>query len=102
MADEQELMDLAQHWAPLFKLMGDRTRLSLLLAMHHRGPGEATVSELAQLVEVSLPTASAALVNLAENNIVEASKEGRVTRYHLVDEATHKLLHHLGGTHAHS
>ncbi|ANR62707.1 hypothetical protein C627_08755 [Corynebacterium glutamicum ZL-6] len=67
----------------------------------NHGPGEATVSELADIVGVTLPTASAALQLLADNGVVESFKEGRVTRYKLVDATTHTLLHHLGGTHRH-
>lgn len=101
MEQQSDLMKLADQWAPIFKLMGDRTRLRLLLALHYRGPGQATVSELAEVVGVTLATASAALQLLAENGVVESFKEGRVTRYQLVDATTHALLHHLGGTHRH-
>ncbi|ALC06027.1 transcriptional regulator [Corynebacterium deserti GIMN1.010] len=101
MENQEHLMSLATDWAPVFKLMGDRTRLRLLLAMHYFGPGEATVSELADIVGVTLPTASAALQVLAEGGVVEPVKEGRVTRYKLVDATTHALLHHVGGIHRH-
>ncbi|BAU95974.1 transcriptional regulator [Corynebacterium suranareeae] len=101
MEHQSHLLQLADDWAPKFKLLGDRTRLRLLLALHYHGPGEATVSELAESVGVTLPTASAALQLLADNKVVESFKEGRVTRYKLVDATTHTLLHHLGGTHRH-
>lgn len=101
MEHQPHLLKLADEWAPTFKMLGDRTRLRLLIALHYHGPGEATVSELADIVGVTLPTASAALQLLADNGVVESSKEGRVTRYKIVDATTHTLLHHLGGTHRH-
>lgn len=93
-------MGLADEWAPIFKVMGDPTRLRLLLAMHYRGPGEATVSELADTVGVRTPTASAALIHLTDAGTIQPHKVGREVRYSLTDSRIHTLLHHLGGTHS--
>lgn len=92
---------LADEWAPTFKILGDPTRLRLLLAMHYRGPGVATVSELAEAAGVRVPTASAALIHLTDAGTVTRTKVGREVRYSLTDPRTHDLLHHLGGTHVH-
>ena len=92
---------LADEWAPAFKILGDPTRLRLLLAMHYRGPGMATVSELAQAAGVRVPTASAALIHLTDAGTVTRTKVGREVRYSLTDPRIHGLLHHLGGTHVH-
>ena len=92
---------LADEWAPAFKILGDPTRLRLLLAMHYRGPGVATVSELAEATGVRVPTASAALIHLTDAGTVTRTKVGREVRYSLTDPRTHSLLHHLGGTHVH-
>lgn len=94
-------VNLAEEWAPIFKVMGDPTRLRLLLAMHYRGPGEATVSELADTVGVRIPTASAALIHLTDAGTIQPHKVGREVRYSLTDPRIHALLHHLGGTHSH-
>ncbi len=98
--DQNPPVDLADEWAPIFKVMSDPTRLRLLLAMHYRGPGEATVTELADTVGVRIPTASAALIHLTEAGIIEPNKIGREVRYSLTNPRIHELLHHLGGTHS--
>lgn len=96
-----ELLELADDWAPIFKALGDPTRLKLLVAMHYQGPANATVSELASLTGLRTATASAALKNLETSGIITAHREGREVRYHLVSENVHEMIHRLGGTHAH-
>lgn len=98
---QDAMVKLADEWGPIFKVLGDPTRLRLLLVMHHRGPGEATVSELADAVGVRIPTASAALIHLTEAGTIQPHKVGREVRYSLTDPRIHELLHHLGGTHSH-
>lgn len=98
---EQQVTALADDWTAVFKTLSDPTRLRLLLAMHYRGPAEATVSELADSAGVRVATASASLVSMADASVIEPVREGRVVRYRLVDDRVHKLLHHLGATHAH-
>ncbi|MEJ5928514.1 metalloregulator ArsR/SmtB family transcription factor [Corynebacterium sp. H128] len=98
----QDLLNLADDWSPLFKVLGDPSRLKLLLWMHYRGPGAATVSELAEATGLRTATASAALKNMEAAGIIRPSKEGRQVRYLLIDDRAHELLHHLGGTHVHS
>lgn len=102
MTDHQDPTErLADEWGPVFKVLGDPTRLRLLLAMHYRGPGEATVTELADMVGIRTATASAALIHMAEAGTIRPHKVGRVVRYRLTDPRIHELLHHLGGTHSH-
>lgn len=98
---QEATVELADEWGPVFKVLGDSTRLRLLLAMHYRGPGEATVSELAEAVGVRTATASAALIHMTEAGMIQPHKVGRVVRYSLTDPRIHELLHHLGGTHSH-
>lgn len=98
---EHQVTALADDWAGVFKTLSDPTRLRLLLAMHYRGPAEATVSELAAAAGVRVATASASLVSMSEANVIEPVRQGRVVRYRLVDDQVHRLLHHLGATHAH-
>ncbi|HZK32586.1 MAG TPA: metalloregulator ArsR/SmtB family transcription factor, partial [Corynebacterium sp.] len=96
----EPLLDLAEEWSPLFKLLGDPTRLRLLLAMHYLGPGQATVGELAELTELRVATASAALTHMAGVGVIRAERQGREVRYALVDVHAHEVLHYLGATHA--
>lgn len=94
------LLDLAEEWSPLFKLLGDPTRLRLLLAMHYVGSGEASVGELAELTDIRVPTASAALTHMATAGVLAAERRGREVRYSLVDQHAHDVLHYLGATHS--
>ncbi|QGU05631.1 ArsR/SmtB family transcription factor [Corynebacterium comes] len=98
---QETTLKLADEWGPIFKVLGDPTRLRLLLAMHYRGQGEASVTELAEAVGVRTATASAALVHMTEAGTIQPHKVGRVVRYSLTDPRIHELLHHLGGTHSH-
>ncbi|AKK04323.1 ArsR/SmtB family transcription factor [Corynebacterium epidermidicanis] len=94
-------LPLADEWSPIFKLLGDPSRLRLLLAMHYCGPANATVSELAELTSLRTATASAALKHMEANGVVAAVRSGREVRYRLISAPVHELLHHLGGTHRH-
>lgn len=95
------LCALSDEWSGTFRLLGDPTRLRLLTLLHYAGPGALTMSELAERAEVKPATASAALRLLTTAGIVTATRDGRMMRYALTDERVHRLLHHLGGTHAH-
>lgn len=95
------LCALSDEWAGTFRLLGDPTRLRLLTLLHYAGPGALTMSELAERAGVRAATASAALRLLTTAGIVTATRDGRRMRYALTDERVHRLLHHLGGTHAH-
>lgn len=97
---DTEHLRLAEDWAPVFHALGDPTRLKLLLAMHYFGAGAASVTQLSQAASVRPATASAALNKLADAGVVRAAREGRHVRYALVDERVHRLLHHVGATHA--
>ena len=92
---------LSDDWADTFRLLGDPTRLRLLTLLHYEGPGTLSMSELADRAGVKTATASAALRLLTTAGIVTATRDGRMMRYALTDERVHRLLHHLGGTHAH-
>lgn len=96
-----EALDLADTWHPVFKLLGDRTRLRLLVALHHGGPSKRTVQELADVTETRVVTASAALNLMSDAGIVQAERQGREMRYSLVDPQVHQVLHHIGALHEH-
>jgi DNA-binding transcriptional ArsR family regulator len=91
-------------WARRFHLLGDPTRLALLLAIRHAGP--IAVSDLAVAVGVSGAATSHALRLLRTEGAVVAQREGRVIRYALGDDELRELLdrvhpdpelHHLVG-----
>lgn len=84
-------------WAGRFDLLGDPTRLRLLMHMHHH-PG-APVVDLAGAAGISQATASQALKVLRGQGWVEAVRDGRLMRYQLVDEMAHRVLHLMGQHH---
>ena len=84
-------------WAVLFDLLGDPTRLRLLVHMHRR-PG-ASVAALAEAAGTSQATASQALKVLRGQGWVRAERDGRLMRYVLVDEMAHRVLHLMGQHH---
>ena len=86
-----------QAWASVFTLLGDHTRLRLLMAMHH-SPSQ-TVTELANAAAIHRDTASQALKVLREQGWVRAERDGRQMRYTLVDVTTHRVLHFMGQRH---
>lgn len=65
---------------PLFKALGDPTRLTILLALAAR-PLERSVSELGLCCPVDLSVVSRHLRTLREAGVVEARKEGKEVRY---------------------
>ncbi|MBF4552763.1 ArsR/SmtB family transcription factor [Corynebacterium suicordis] len=94
-------LNLADSWHLLFKLLGDRTRLRLLVALHHGGPSQRTVQELADVTETRVVTASAALNLMANAGLIQAERHGREMRYSLVDPQVHQVLHDIGALHGH-
>jgi len=98
--DVDQMRALSDEWAGTFRLLGDSTRLRLLTLLHYEGPGTLSMSELAERAGVRTATASAALRLLMTAGVVTAHRDGKMQRYALVDERVHRLLHHLGGTHA--
>lgn len=91
--------DDIEGWAALFDLLGDPTRLRLMVYMHRR-PG-APVGELAQAAGTSQATASQALKVLRGQGWVRAARDGRLMRYTLVDDMAHRVLHLMGQHHEH-
>jgi DNA-binding transcriptional ArsR family regulator len=73
-----------------FSLLGDPTRLTLLLAIYHAGP--ISVSDLAVAGNLHDTTVSQALRILRAASMVTPVRDGRVVRYQLADERTGKLL----------
>jgi DNA-binding transcriptional ArsR family regulator len=66
-----------------FGLLSDPTRLRLVSVLHD--VGDATVGELADATEISLPNASQHLARLAAGGIVDRRREGKTVRYWISD-----------------
>jgi ArsR family transcriptional regulator, lead/cadmium/zinc/bismuth-responsive transcriptional repressor len=86
---------VVQRVAQRFALLGDPTRLTLLLCMQAAGP--IAVTDLAVATGFNDATVSQALRLLRAHGAVAAARHGRIMRYHLADPALAALL---GGTEA--
>jgi DNA-binding transcriptional ArsR family regulator len=82
--------DNVASWATRFALLGDPSRLALLLGIHHAGP--ISVTDLAVAANMRDTSVSQALRLLRANGIVTAHREGRVVRYTLADDEMAELL----------
>lgn len=80
-------------WAGRFGLLGDRSRLALLLAIAEAGP--ISVTDLAVAADMNDTTVSQALRLLRASGTVVAQREGRVMRYALADDHIAELLKHV-------
>ncbi|WP_460446674.1 ArsR/SmtB family transcription factor [Angustibacter aerolatus] len=78
-------------WARRFAVLGDPTRLALLLCIHH-APG-IRVSDLATATGRGESTVSQALRLLRAAGLVRDRRDGRTVRYELADDVLHELLH---------
>ena len=81
-------------WASRFALLGDPSRLSLLLAIAEAGP--ISVTDLAVATDMNDTTVSQALRLLRAAGTVVARRDGRINRYELADEQIGELLKQVG------
>lgn len=77
-------------WAARFSLLGDRSRLALLLCIRNAGP--ISVTDLALATGINATTTSQALRLLRTAGAVTTAREGRIIRYQLADDTLHALL----------
>jgi DNA-binding transcriptional ArsR family regulator len=82
-------------WAGRFALLGDPTRLALLLAIAHAGP--ISVTDLAVAVDTNDTTVSQALRLLRAAGTVVPRRDGRIIRYELADGLVGRLLRNVSG-----
>jgi len=83
-------LDNVSAWAGRFAVLGDPSRLTLLLAMHHAGP--ISVSDLAVAADMNDTTVSQALRLLKAGGVVAADRDGRIVRYRLANGQIAELL----------
>jgi len=81
--------DIVLHMAESFKALSDPTRLQLLALLF---PGERTVGDLADHLEVSQSAVSHQLRILRTMDIVRYHKEGREVYYSLADDHVRDIL----------
>jgi len=77
-------------WATRFHLLGDPSRLALLVAIAQAGP--ISVTDLAVAADMNDTTVSQALRLLKAARVVRAHRDGRIVRYELTDASIARLL----------
>jgi DNA-binding transcriptional ArsR family regulator len=83
-------------WAGRYALLGDPSRLALLLSIAQAGP--ISVTDLAVAVDMNDTTVSQALRLLRASGTVVARRDGRMVRYELADELVRPLLEQVSAT----
>ena len=83
--DEDAIMNAAD----LFSLLGDTTRLRVLVSLLH---GELCVTDIAAATEVNRTTISHQLRVLRSNNIVSRRRQGKVVYYSIASQTLTQLL----------
>ena len=86
--------DEVRAWAHRFSLLGDMTRMRLLLCIKAAGP--ISVSDLTAATGLQSDTVSQTLRFLRANQTVTTERDGRVIRYRLADPVIDELLDHSG------
>jgi DNA-binding transcriptional ArsR family regulator len=86
-------------WAQRFSVVGDPSRLTLLVCIHYAK--EICVSDLAVAAGMTDTAVSQALRLLRAHGLVTAHRSGRMVRYRLADATVHDLIHRVK-PHAHS
>lgn len=72
-----------------FKILGDSTRLQILMALEQ---SELCVSELSHLLNMTISAISHQLKSLKNAKLVKLRKEGKIVFYSLDDDHINKLL----------
>lgn len=80
-------------WAARFALLGDPSRLMLLLTIHRDGP--ICVSNLAEATGLKHTTVSHSLRLLRAHDLVHAERDGHRVCYRLADHSANALLDHV-------
>ncbi len=82
--------DAIRAWAERFALLGDPTRLRVLLCIRAAGP--ISVSDLAVAVDLNSDTVSQTLRLLRASHTVTTQRHGRIIRYQIKDPTIGELL----------
>jgi DNA-binding transcriptional ArsR family regulator len=79
-----------ERWAEVFALLGDPSRLALLVSI--RRAGRICVSDLAAATTLKDATVSQALRLLRSRGVVVSDRDGRLVRYALVNDEVAELV----------
>lgn len=82
-------LELLEEMADLYKIMGDPTRLKLLLSLEN---GEFCASDLALLCDMSRSAVSHQLKLLKTSHLVKSRRDGKSIIYSLDDDHVHDIL----------
>ena len=82
--------DGVREWAEHFALLGDQSRLALMVCIYQVGP--IAVSDLAVATGLNDPAVSQALRLLRNAGVVTSERQGRIVRYQLADQSLVPLL----------
>jgi ArsR family transcriptional regulator len=77
------------HLTELFKILGDKTRLKIVLALANE---ELCVCDLAWLIQLSVSAVSHQLRVLRNLKLVKFRKSGKMVYYSLDDDHTNQLI----------
>lgn len=83
--DENAIMDAAD----LFSLLGDTTRLRVLVSLLH---GELCVTDIAAATDVNRTTISHQLRVLRNNDVVSRRRQGKVVYYSIASDTLTQVL----------
>lgn len=86
MPDCNDITDLSD----FFKILGDSTRLQILMALEH---GELCVGDLSYLLNMTISAISHQLRSLRTAKLVKVRKDGKNAYYSLDDDHIEKVLH---------
>lgn len=81
--------DVIYELADLFKIFGDSTRAKILQCLQIR---DMYVSEIADVLDMSISAVSHQLRVLRSSNLVKGTKEGKEVKYSLDDDHVNKIL----------
>ena len=85
MKEDKDIEDLSQ----FFKVIGDGTRLRILLALSE---SEMCGCDLAVLLDMTKSAISHQLRNLRESNLVQSRREGKIVFYSLCDDSIRSII----------
>lgn len=82
LADSTEFLDNVKDASRIFSLLGDETRMKIILAL---SKGELCVYHICEITGGKQSAISQHLRKLKDNNIVKSRKEGNLVLYSLAD-----------------
>ena len=90
--------DAISSWAQRFELLGDPTRLALLICIGRAGP--ISVTDIAAALDIPDTRVSQILRLMRAAGTVVTNRDGRIVRYELVDPETQTLIEQAAGPRA--